>query len=162
MPPGNCDEDDLHHLLMDGLLALQDACGSWQVLADTHLRNFLKQPIAKISCSALASSARVWPALVVPLEFRVRRSGLHPAIGQLMGHCQEAALQQRDREHVYGVAVFIDAVVVLRFNMEHGNVTSVQRSGVEPLAVSSASAGLRLVARILQASREQLGYSMPA
>ncbi len=94
--------------------------------------------------------------------FKLRLSDAHAVFGQLLDYCEKAAAQQPGRTHMYCVAIFMDCVEVFRCTTDDGDVAAVQRSGVKPLAISPTSAGLRLLTRIFQASRQQLGYEMPS
>jgi len=161
----------LRKLLLTVLLSLRDAGRSPLCLADTYERGFLKRPIARIDISALASSARVWPGLIVSFEVCLHQSELPAAVGQLADRCQEACSQQLTRRHQYGVALCANAVEVFRFSMGPSRltesskmpaVTSVQRSGLQDLSIRPSSPGLQLLARVLLASKEALGYPFPS
>ena len=162
LPPGNQQEGQLRQLLLSVLLGLCPPCRSSVVLADTHDRGHLQNPVIRIGISALASSARVWAGLIAPFEVSVLQSDLAVTAGQLADRCLEACSQQPGRKHIYGVAMFVDAIDVFCFHVGGDMITSVQHSGLIELSISPASPGLQLLARMLLASREQLGYIQPA
>ncbi len=112
------------------------------------------EPTVRIDISALASSARVWAGLVAAFEVNLLQSELAVVVGQLADRCLEACSQQPGRKHIYGVAVFMDSVDVFCFPVSGGMIATVQRAGLQELAISPASPGLQLLARILLASRE--------
>ena len=90
------------------------------------------------------------------------QSELPVVVGQLAARCYEARSHQPGRMHFYDVAVCMSAIELFRFRMAGDSITDVERSGLKELTVSPTSPGLELLTRILLASMELLGYSLPS
>ncbi len=152
--------DEAQHmqpLLMDMLSAVSEAAGSPQILVDTHSSNYLKRPTGMIDCSGLASELVEWSQLVVPWEFKTSADEVVSLLGQLIDRCEALFHRQPQRGHVYAAGITMDAVEVYTISRDY----IVERTGMQPLSIDSRSPGLRLVASVLQASFEQLGFSCP-
>lgn len=146
---------------MELLTGLQHALGSSTgfVLADTHENNHLHSPARKIDCSGLAASSRLWSQLVVPIEFRLHRTEADAALGQLTVTAGLVRRQQPERRFLCGVITTLDTVEVFRFDYGPlGSFSRIHGTGVQPLKLHTAPAGLRLLASIVAAPLPLLGF----
>jgi len=159
-------EEGLQQVVVAVLQALRKACSppSGMLILDTHSSGYLQDPIAKIDISGVASTASGWLGLIVAFELKLKQTASyqHAVVHQLQDRCRHACNQQQHRQHMFGAAIYPDAVEVLCFTPANGGGFSVRHLGPCPLAVSPESPGLQLLARILLASKEQLGYSLPS
>ncbi len=146
-------------LVMDMLRAVSEAVGSPQVLVDTHNSNYLEQPTGMIDCCGLASELVEWAQLVVPWQFKPSSDHWQAVslLGQLIDRCEALFDRQPRRQQVFAVGIMLDAVEVYAISRKNGRFI-VERTGLSPLSIDSGSRGLQLVASVLQASLEQLGY----
>ena len=162
LPENPRESDDMQPLVMEMLRVLSRALGSPQKLLDTHISSYLKQPTAMIDCSGFATELVEWTQLVVPWEFKLGREQVRNLLGQLMGRCTPLFQNQPQRRRVYAVGIMLDAVEVFTISrVSEGGMLKVARTGLQPLSLHSSSPGLRLVASILQASLEELGFRSP-
>lgn len=144
-------------LVMQMLRAVSEAVGSPQHLVDTHSSNYLKRPTRMINCCGLASTLVEWTQLVMPWEFELRSDQVVSLLGRLIERCKALFRSQPRRQHVFAVGIMLDAVEVYAISRKDGKFM-VERTDLQPLSIDSDSPGLRLVASVLQASFEQLGY----
>ena len=146
---------------MELLTELQRAlCGSTGlVLADTHARKYLHDPVKKLDCSGLAGSERLWSQLVLPIEFKLHTADADAALGQLTETAGIVQRQQPERRFLYAVSITMDTVELFQFS--YGPLASFSRilsSDAQPLRLRPDSAGLRLLACIVAAPLAQLGF----
>ena len=142
------------------LRTISRAVGSPQKLVDTHVSNYLKQPTAMIDCCGLATDHVDWRQLVVPWECKLKSTQVVSLLGQLIDRCTQLFRNQQQRQRVYAVGIMLDAVEVFSISRMDG-MLSVEGTGLQPLTIDSRSPGLQLVASVLQASLEQLGFASP-
>ena len=145
---------------MELLEAVATAVSSELVLRDTHKSDYLKRPIAKIDCSGLASHLPEWTQLVTPFEFKLSCNDMHGLLGQLVERCQIMFSQQRMRRKAFAVGITSESVEVFSITRSaEDDKISIERTGPQPLVIHDSSSGMQWIARILQASLEDLGYT---
>lgn len=115
-----------------------------------------------IDCSGLATELVEWTQLGVPYEFRLWRTQVESLLGQLIVRCTPLFQHQPQRLRVYAVGIMLDAVEVFTISrVGTGGMLRVECTGLQPLGINSTSPGLQLVASVLQASLEELGFRSP-
>ena len=147
-------------LVMDMLHAIARAVGASQKLVDTHASNYLKLPTGMIDCCGLRSDLVAWTQLVVPWEFKLSSTQAVSLLGQLITRCIDLFDKQPQCQCVYAVGIMLDAVEVFTISRVNG-MLSVAGTGLQPLSINSQSPGLQLVASVLQAAPEELGFCSP-
>lgn len=145
--------------IMELLTVLAEDLKSPLHLQDTHSRNYLKLPEAKVDCVGLADTIVAWSAVVLLIELRLDVGKLVALLGQLMDRCWTLFRQQTWRCKAYGLAITQGLVQAFVFTRVPPSVRlTVHKSSAQPVSTSAASAGLHLLARVLGASMPQLGY----
>ena len=153
--------EHLQPAAMELLTQLQRALHSSTglVLADTHARGYLRNPVKKLDCSGLADSERLWSQLVLPFEFKLHTADADAALGQLTETAGIVQRQQPERRFLYAVSITMDTIELFQFQYgQRASFSRILSSGAQPLRLRPDSAGLCLLARVVAAPLPQLGF----
>lgn len=152
MPPAPDEPKDMQPRIMELLSVLIEAVHSPLHLQDTHSRNYLKIPEAKVDCVGLAGTTVAWSAVVLLIELRLDDGKLVALLGQLMGRCWTPFRQQTWRRKAYALAITQGLVQGFVFTRVPPSVRlTLHESPAQPLSASPASAGVQLLARLQHA-----------
>ena len=156
MPAQPNETQHLQPRVMELLRALHTAVGSQLILRDSHTARNLQKPLRMLDCCLLVEDEISWIQLAAPLEMKL--VDMQRLAGQLLDRAQHTLASQQGRQYVYGIAVTKKAVQVFRFTRSTMGAMVIERTGEKKLFISSASPGLCLLSRMLQASVRELGY----